>query len=205
MDASGRQQATQTRAPARPASAASATFTSTLPGGQHDQPPRPSGPLLAGPRRHTGVVAGSALAAAPSASATDPACKYDGRTYNACLRFDDAGWGFWHANVGIDVYMSEQYAREVIACGADFKATLYAHDSTQASLVSNLWLKPGWPAAGPGLIGAEFDARYLHHGILDEDPGADADELYASISFYDCHTRQRRSFTTGIHRRDFSL
>jgi hypothetical protein len=147
------------------------------------------------------IVAASLLAAAPSASATDNACNYDNITFNACLRFDYADYFWWHAHAGIDVYLPEQYGREIVACGANFQASLWGDDGANDQFIRDLVIKPGWPAAGPTGIGAEFDAQYLHGSDLDEDDGED--ELYARISYFDCHTGLTRNFVTGTIRGDF--
>jgi hypothetical protein len=145
------------------------------------------------------LVAASLAAAAPPASAasTDKACNYDFVTFNACLHFDDRRFGWWDAQVGIDVYMPEQYAREILACGANFRASLWAADDGWGDdFITNLVLKPGWPRliTPPTGIGAEFTVPVTSHQ-LDEDDGRD--ELYARISFYDCHTGATRQFRTG--------
>jgi hypothetical protein len=150
------------------------------------------------------IVAASLAAAAPSASAASipNACNFDFVTFNACLRFDDRGPGRWDAVVGIDVVMPEQYAREIIACGADFRASLWGDDGGGSSddFISNMVLRPGWPAVGPGVLSAEFTVP-VNSSQLDEDDGED--EVYASISFVDCHTGLTRQFRTGTVRRRF--
>lgn len=156
------------------------------------------------------IVATSLLAAAPPApaSATDMKCNGDnGVSFNACLKFDPAGSSWWDAHVGIDVYMPEQYGREILACGAQFRASVWGDDGASGvsghdHYISSLGIKPGWPAAGPTGIGAEFGAP-IHGYYLDEDRGSDTDELYARVSYYDCHNGQTRSFVTGIVRGDF--
>jgi hypothetical protein len=149
------------------------------------------------------IVAASLAAAAPSASAASipNACNFDFVTFNACLRFDDRGPGRWDAVVGIDVVMPEQYAREIIACGADFRASLWGDDGggSNDDFISHMVLRPG-PAAGPGGLSAEFSVP-VDSSQLDEDDGED--EVYARISFFDCHTGLAREFRTGTVRRRF--
>lgn len=141
------------------------------------------------------VAASLAAAASPaSAASTANACNYDNVSFNACLRFDDLGSGLWDAQVGIDVYMPEQYGREILACGANFRASLWGDDGGNDTLISNLVLKPGWPSAGSTGIGAEFTVP-VFSSQLDEDNGRD--ELYVSISFRDCHNNDTRRFRTG--------
>jgi hypothetical protein len=69
------------------------------------------------------IVAGSVLAATPSARAatTDMSCNYDYVTFNSCLKFERNIGGWRDVYVGQDVYMPAQYAREILACGAQFR------------------------------------------------------------------------------------
>jgi hypothetical protein len=153
------------------------------------------------------LIAACLLAAAPPAPAanTDQQCNYDNATFNACLRFDYAGSDLWNANVGIDVYMPEQFAREILACkaDADFRVRLLGDDGGGGSddYISSPELKPGWPAAGPLGLAAEFGAT-ISGSSLDEDGGNDTDELYANVSYADCNGN-RRSFRTGTVRGHF--
>jgi hypothetical protein len=142
------------------------------------------------------IVAASLAAATPASAATiGPACNYDFVTFNACLVLGDRGFGWWDAEPAVDVNMPEQYAREIVACGANFRASLWGKDSGyDDDLISNLVLKPGWPAAGPTGLGAEFTVPVTSQQ-LDEDDGED--EVYARISFVDCHTGATRQFRTG--------
>ena len=48
------------------------------------------------------IIAASLLAAAPQASAN--ACNYDGRSFNACLRFDWAECGYYRVHVQGELY-----------------------------------------------------------------------------------------------------
>jgi hypothetical protein len=145
------------------------------------------------------IVATSVAAAPPASAASTPnACRSVVGTVNACLRFDDRGFGWWDAQVGIDVYMPAQYGREILACGADFRASLWGDDGGNDQLISNLVIKPGWPQpADAGGISAEFTVP-VFSSQLDEDDGQD--ELYARISFSDCHTGWTRRFVTGTIR-----
>ena len=155
------------------------------------------------------IVATCLLTAAPPApaAATDMACNYDNATFNACLKFDPAGSSWWNAHVGIDVYMPQQYAQEIIACGAGFRASVWGDDgaagmSSSDQYISSLGLKGGWPAAGPDGLGAEFGAS-IYGYYLDEDRGGDTDELYARVSYRDCHNGLTRTFVTGTVRGNF--
>ena len=144
------------------------------------------------------AIAGAAFAiATPRASALGPNCNYDGWSFNACLSLTGStSYFYWDAHVGIDVKLPEQYGREVLACGADFRASLWGDDGGSGDdFIRNLILSPGWPAAGPDGIGAEFTARLIDSADLDEDDGND--EVYARVSFRDCHTGFIRNFRTG--------
>jgi hypothetical protein len=149
------------------------------------------------------IVTVALLAAAPRASAVDMACNYDNRTFNACLRFDYQGYLWYHGHVGIDIYLPEQYAREIVNCGADFKASLWGDDGggSKDDFIRNFVLSPGWPTAGTGGMSAEFFTHYLYSSThLDEDDGTDQDELYAKVSYWDCHTFDTEEFRTGTVR-----
>jgi hypothetical protein len=148
------------------------------------------------------VIAGVSLLAAPSpASATIQYCHSESFISNACLYFVQIGLSdHVDAHVGIDVYMPEQYGREILQCGGNgqFAAALWGDDGGGSGddFIRNLVLNPGWPAGGMDGIGAEFTALDVRPSELDEDDGED--EVYARISFLDCHTGETRHFTTGV-------
>lgn len=148
------------------------------------------------------AIVAVSLVAAPRAaadSASDPHCNYDSNgSFNACLRFEWAGYGWMHAHVGIDRYVPEQYGREIVACGADFKASLWGDDGggNEDDFIRDLVVDPGWPTAWSRGISAELTAKYLDPE-LDEDKGSDRDELYARVSYFDCHDGWRHEYRTG--------
>src|SRR3954447_3322560 len=146
------------------------------------------------------ILAFSSVAAAPKASASLQACNYD-QTFNACVRFDDKGYLWWSATAGIDVHMPRQYAQEIIDCGtSSFHASLWGDDGGGNSddFISNLPLVAGWPVASANDLSAELTLPFIYSTALDEDdPGED--EVYAKISYYDCHTRLTQNFRTGVH------
>jgi len=141
------------------------------------------------------IIAAYLLAAAPQASATP--CNYDGRTFNACLRFDWAEYGYLRTHVGLDVFMGQRYAQEIVDCSHNFSASLWGDDGSSDQFIVPLQLKPGWPAAGPVGLGAEFTSARLGPQ-LDEDRGGDDDELYARIQFYDRFANLRTYYTGTI-------
>ena len=150
------------------------------------------------------IAIASLVAAAVPASAAPfhNHCNFD-RFSNSCLRFEGSTAFFnWDAHVGIDVHMPEQYGREILACGPDFRASLWGDDGNTDQFIRNLQLKPGWPVAGTGGISAEFFGQLLRPSEMNEDTNGE-DELYVRISFDDCHTGDTRPFTTGIVRGEF--
>ena len=64
------------------------------------------------------------------------------------------------------------------------------------TVIRTLEVKPGWPIAGSTGIAAEFIGSNLRTSEFDEDSGGE-DELYARVSFYDCHLGGDRDFVTG--------
>lgn len=154
----------------------------------------------------TVAIAAAALAVAtpPPASAADgPACQHD-RSYNACLTLDwwaGPPWYYWlDAHVGIDVYMPEHLARDVIACGPDFRASLWGDDGRRGpdssdDHIRDLDVVPGWPIADSTGIAADLIGPGLRSSDLDEDDRDD--QIYARVSFYDCTQGRDRNFNTG--------
>jgi hypothetical protein len=90
-----------------------------------------------------------------------------------------------------------QYAAEIVGCGADLKASLWGDDDGGSSddFIRNFVVTPGWPVATPTGFFADLYTLNLSTE-LDEDDGED--ELYARVSYWDCHTGLTRSFRTGI-------
>ncbi len=138
-----------------------------------------------------------------NAAITDLACRYDHVTFNACLDFEDVGQpGRLDAHVGLDVFMSQEYAQDLISHGADFRASLWADDTTDQFL-ADLSIAPGWPAAGAGRLGVEFVGVGVERDVLNEDEG-EQDEVYAKISYFDYHRGKRMTFTAGVVRGEFA-
>jgi hypothetical protein len=147
------------------------------------------------------LVAICLLAAAPRASADSvagPACNpIEGAQYSACLSLPYVGYRWWNAQVDVNVYLPEGYAREVVACDPDFRAVLWGDDGggSQDDEIRHLWVGPGWPVAQWYGMSAALFAQNIFDDDLDEDDGTD--ELYARVSYFDCHTGLRRYFRTG--------
>src|SRR4051794_13263964 len=147
------------------------------------------------------MVAISLLTAAPRAPAASmlgPACNpIEGAQYSACLTLPYRGYLWWDAQVDVNVYLPEQYGREVVACDPDFRAVLWGDDGggSQDDEIRHLSVGPGWPIAQWFGISAALFVQYISSDQLDEDDGTD--ELYARVSYFDCHTGLRRYFRTG--------
>ena len=149
------------------------------------------------------VLAGCLAVVAAPASAGEPWCEYpDGS--NACLRLDYRGFSYWKAIAGVDVHLPQRYAQEIVECGdSAFQATLFGDDGEEVTFIRNLNLDPGWPVSGPAGLSAELSADYIHDSELDEDKG-DVDEIFAVISYHDCHIPWSRfEFRTGTIRGEF--
>jgi hypothetical protein len=158
--------------------------------------------LLATLAAAVALIAVTLLTAAPRASAYDnPGDLHchdiDNGTFNACLRLEGLPFRWWNAHVSIDVFMPEQYAREIVACDADFRAVLFGDDGGGSSddNLRTLWDDAGYPIATSYGISAQLTAQTISDDSLNEDDGVD--ELYARVSYFDCHTGIRRFSRTG--------
>jgi hypothetical protein len=154
------------------------------------------------------IVAACLLAATPRASAavnsSGLACNYDGVTFNACFSLQYVGYFWWTDHVGIDVRLPEQYAREVLDCAPNFKASVWGDDGGGSSddFLRDLVVDTTWPpTANASGLSAQFVGYSVNSRELDEDDGAD--ELYARVSYFDCHTGFTRNFRTGIMQDNF--
>lgn len=137
------------------------------------------------------------------AAINDLACNYDHVSFTACLDFEDVGEaGKLDAHVGLDAFMSQQYAQDLTSHGADLRASLWADDDRD-QFIADLTVVPGWPTAGPGGLGVAFTATDLNRAVLNEDP-EDKDEIYAKISYFDYHRGKRVAFTSGVVRAEFT-
>ena len=161
--------------------------------------------LLAAAAITGGLVLGQTVGIGPAhANTTDLACKYDHISYNACLDFratNDVNW--LTAHVGLDSFLPEGYAQEIVAGGAAVRASLWGDDGSSQQFIADLTVMPGWPAAGPDGFGVEL-SEVLSRGQLNEDRDGD-DELYAVVSYFDFHgSGTRHVFQTGTVHGDFS-
>jgi hypothetical protein len=148
------------------------------------------------------AVAGLALVAAPRASA-EQACNYDGRSFNACLNLDYVGYGWYNGHVGLDVKLPQQYAQEIVNCGAYPEASLWGDDGGGSAddYIRSFVPTPGWPVATSAGFSTDLFTQSINSNQMDEDDGTD--EIYAKVSFWDCHTGGYRTFRTGTIRGEF--
>jgi hypothetical protein len=144
------------------------------------------------------MLAIALLASAPRASASMFACNpIEGAQYSACLSLPYRGYLWFDVQVDVNVYLPEQYGREVVACDPDCRGVLWGDDGggSQDDEIRHLWVGPGWPIAQSFGISAALFSQFISTYQLDEDDGTD--ELYARVSYFDCHTGLRRYFRTG--------
>jgi hypothetical protein len=147
-----------------------------------------------------GVVALFVAAPSSPASASEMACNYND-DFNACLRLDYQGYGWWSVHVGLDVRIRQTSAQQLIDCGVTFDAALYGDDGSDGDddRIRLVTLRPGFPVASEAGLGAELFQVNVNDTELDEDDGQD--ELEVHVSYYDCRTGMRsRVFHTGILR-----
>ncbi|MBG0568624.1 hypothetical protein [Actinoplanes aureus] len=156
-------------------------------------------PVFAGAMLLTQIAGIGPAQAAPS----DPHCNYDFRTFNACLRFFGTGQlNEWRAVAGQDAFMSQRSAQEKIDHGTNFRAQLFGDDGNRRTLLADLFLAPGWPAAGPGGLSAEL-TRVLHGSTLNEDTDGN-DEIYAEITYWDFVINDNVTHRTGTVVHEFA-
>jgi hypothetical protein len=150
------------------------------------------------------IIVLALLAAAPRAPAdTQQACGYDGRTYYACLRFDYVGSLWYNGAAILHVNLPQQYAREVLDCGADLRASIWADDGggSDDDHIRDMYIAPGSAQVDYAGILANFTVSSLSSSQLDEDDGTD--ELYVRTSFWDCHTGLTRTFRSSDYITNF--
>ena len=150
------------------------------------------------------LAAVSLVVAAPPASANvEMRCNGDNDTFNACLHFEWLGYGNLEPHVGLDVYMPEQHARDILAYGANFKGSLWGDDGggqqgrSPSSRCTSL--RAGRSPTPPAWRSISSVDRSNEE--LDEDDGED--ELYARVSFRDPFTGVTREFRTGVIRGEY--
>jgi hypothetical protein len=140
------------------------------------------------------AIASGALALTGSAASADgPACRYDSQR-NACLWVTETwpGSGFYAVHIGIDVYMNQEQANDILARGGGFSAKVMGDDPSYDDLLFHLdVLSQG---VAPHGLSAEFHTT-VPGSWLDEDWDG-RDELYATVVLTNPGWSPR-SFTTG--------
>jgi len=150
------------------------------------------------------VLLAQAAAISPArADVYDLACNYDHVTFNACLNFQNLGEpGAVNAHVGLDSFMPERYAQEIVSYGAGFRASLWGVGNGHDQFIADLTVMPGWPAAGADGLGAELSASVAWDQLNVNAGGEDA--IYAIVSYFDYHTGSVRVFRTGTVHGEFA-
>jgi hypothetical protein len=163
-----------------------------------------AGAVIAGATLTSLVLGQSAASAAtvPSPAATtsdhrigDQVCHGETNRYVICFSITQIGVsrGF-NVHVGIDIYMSQQDAQNIIdAPGEEFSATLYGEDTIFDDKLKSIPVT--WSASWEQGLSAEFDT-FASRDLLDEDWDGD-DELYATVNLYVPNTGSTRSFRTN--------
>jgi hypothetical protein len=152
--------------------------------------------VLTGPAVGLTAGLGAALVAAPAQAAVlKQACSPVTIYYHACLTAESTSvFNEYKITAGLDSFMSEQYAREVVAGGA-YRAWLYADDpGSNDRRIAEIPVM--WAAAGSTGLGQEH-AIWLNCRYLNEDTDG-TDELYAEISWFDPHNGQWTTHRTGV-------
>lgn len=142
------------------------------------------------------MIAGVLTATSTPASAAAQACNYDFVSFNACLTIEYAGNARWDVTVGLDRHMPKSYADEILRCGSGMFAELWGDDGGHPDDddLGTVWLRPGSPNTGSNPEGMFAD--FFRAGMnLDEDNGTD--EVYAEITYFDCHVGQWFTYRTG--------
>ena len=160
--------------------------------------------LLAAPVIAGVMVLAQAAAISPAyADVHDVACNYDHVTFNACLNFQNVDAGTMNAHVGLDAFMPERYAQEIVSYGAGVRASLWGVADGHELFIADLTIMPGWPAAGPDGLGAELSADVTVDNLNVNIHGDD--EAFAIVSYFDYHTGSTKEFRTGTVHADFAL
>ena len=147
-------------------------------------------PALAG----LAIVPGAIMLTGSAASADGPACHYDSQR-NACLWITETwpGSGEYAVHIGIDVYMSQQQAQDIIDRGGTLSAKVMGDDPSYDDLLFHLDVMS--MGAVPHGLSAEFRTSRVPGSWLDED-WEGRDEVYATVVLTN-PGRSPRSFSTG--------
>lgn len=160
--------------------------------------------------RLLGVLAALALTVGLLTATTAPAsaaamrCHNDGVSFNACLTIEYAGNSRWDVRVGFDRYLPRSYADEILACpgGGVVFSVLWGDDDGHPDddELDSIPLVAGFPRSGgsPAGLFAEFFRPAMN---LDEDGGQD--EVFAEVTYFDCHDGDWHTYRTGTHKGHF--
>src|SRR5690348_1553542 len=122
--------------------------------------------LLAAPVIAGVMVLAQAAAISPAyADVHDVACNYDDVTFNACLNFQNVDASTLNAHVGLDAFMPERYAQEIMSYGAGVRASLWGVANGHDQFIADLTIMPGWPAAGPDGLRSEEHTSELQSPV----------------------------------------
>jgi hypothetical protein len=131
------------------------------------------------------ILTGLSVATEGTAMATnvgEQACNY-GSQYNACLLITNLGSNMYRVHVGIDIYMSQQDAQNLIGAGSVPVVGLYGDDG---SSTANDFLTSGFSIAEPPVAWAQgWSAGFtidVNGSLLNEDDGID--EIIATMRLY---------------------
>jgi hypothetical protein len=141
------------------------------------------------------IVTGLSVATAGTAVAANVgewACDYDDH-HNACLYITNLGDNMYLVHVGVDIYMTQQDAQNIINSGFLPTATLYGDDGSSLSFVTTVPLA-GSPTAWSGGYSAEFDT-VVSGSQLDEDDGVD--EIVAKVRQWIPASQRTLVYKTG--------
>jgi len=141
------------------------------------------------------IVTGMSVATAGTASAANVgewACDYNSY-HNSCLYIANLGGNMYSVHVGIDIYMSQQDAQNIINSGFRPTAALYGDDGslnyrTTIPLTGN-------PTAWSGGYSDEFD-KVVSGSLLNEDDDG-VDEIIAKVSQYFPAAQRTVTYKTG--------
>ena len=141
------------------------------------------------------MLAGSALALTAAAASAEMSCNYPPGS-NTCLTIEKQGLGYCRIIVGIDIYMSPQYAQYLkdVNGGFPFGVELLAHDhddpaDNTVALFEVPYVASQVSVAPFGLSG-DFSGVAPYYGtfpcsLLNEDKGrGERDEVVARVTLY---------------------
>jgi hypothetical protein len=152
--------------------------------------------LLAVPAVALAAGLASAFVATPAQAAVlDQACTPKTPIYHACLTAASTSiLNEYKITAGLDSFMPQWYAQQIIDGGGTFWAHLYADDpGSNDTHVAEMPL--AWVSAGPEGLGQEH-VIWLGCSKLNEDKDG-KDEIYADISWFDPHNGQWTTRRTG--------